>query len=160
MGQWKQWQKTNRRIFSSKRCRKIERGSYVLKSRRGREERGSEVVAGVKETDGDVYKRTRRDGCGQRQEHKMIRAGTSARWKAAPQVAWHGMAGLVEVMRLCIYPGLTYDRPSATFRSRYDRVSSELHERESEKQSEKQSETESHRVIPSWLQKANGEKGG
>ena len=25
------------------------------------------------------------------------------------------MAGLVEVMRLCIYPGLTYDRPSATF---------------------------------------------
>lgn len=39
----------------------------------------------------------------------------SAGWKAAPQVAWHSMAGLVEVMRLCIYPGLTYDRPSATF---------------------------------------------
>lgn len=53
-----------RRIFSSKRCRKIERGSYVLKSGRGREEKESEVVAGVKEMDGDVYKRTRRDGCG------------------------------------------------------------------------------------------------
>lgn len=26
-----------------------------------------------------------------------------------------GSARLVEVMRLCIYPGLTYDRPSATF---------------------------------------------
>lgn len=28
----KRWQKTDRRIFSSKRCREIERGSYVLKS--------------------------------------------------------------------------------------------------------------------------------
>lgn len=28
------------------------------------------------------------------------------------------MAELVEVMRLCIYPGLTYDRPSATFQAR------------------------------------------
>lgn len=63
----------------------------------GREERGSKVVTGAKETNSDVYKRTRRDDCGWRQEHKMVQAGTEMRvqsgrllrkWRG---VAWQGL---------------------------------------------------------------------
>lgn len=46
-----------------------------------------------------------------------------------------GTVRLVEVMRLCIYPGLTYDQPSATsgltVRSHIERVEERTRDRES-----------------------------